>query len=61
MNTARWERYAPLTGVLFVIFTVAGILIGMSDSPEDFPGASREIVEYYEDDPGKIILGTGSG
>ena len=61
MNTAGWERYAPLTGVLFVIFTVAGILIGLSDSPEDFPAPVNEIVDYYEDDPGKIMLGTWLG
>jgi hypothetical protein len=61
MNTAGWERYAPLTGVLFVIFTVAGILVGLSDSPEDFPAPVNEIVDYYEDDPGKIMVGTWLG
>ena len=61
MNAAGWERYAPLTGVLFVIFTVAGIAIGMSDSPDDFPGEISEIVEYYQDDPGRIMLGSWLG
>jgi hypothetical protein len=61
MNTAGWERYAPLTGVLFVIFTVAGILVGMSDAPEDFPAKISEIVEYYQDDPGMIMLGSWLG
>ena len=61
MNTTSWERYAPLTGVLFVLFTVAGIVIGLSDSPEDFPAPVNEIVEYYEDDPGKIMLGAWLG
>ena len=57
MATSSWERYAPLTGVLFVVFTVAGILIGMSDAPEDFPAEVGEIVDYYQDDPGKLIIG----
>ena len=61
MDTTSWERYAPLTGVLFVIFTVAGIVIGLSDSPEDFPAPVEEITAYYEDDPGKIMLGTWLG
>jgi hypothetical protein len=59
--TSSWERYAPLTGVLFVLFTVAGVLIGMSDSPSDFPGEVGEIVDYYEEDPGRIILGSWLG
>ena len=61
MNASGWERYAPLTGVLFVVFTVAGILIGMSDSPDDFPGEVADIVEYYNDDPGKIMIGSWLG
>jgi hypothetical protein len=61
MSTTSWERYAPLTGVLFVLFTVAGILVGLSDSPEDFPAPVDEIVEYYEDDPGKVMFGSWLG
>jgi hypothetical protein len=61
MDTRRWERFAPLSGVLFVLLTVAGIAIGLSDSPEDFPAKVDEIVEYYSDDPGKIMIGSWLG
>jgi hypothetical protein len=47
--------------VLFVILTIAGIVLGLSDSPEDFPAPVDEIVEYYEGDPGKIMLGAWLG
>jgi hypothetical protein len=61
MDTRGWERFAPLSGVLFVLFTVASIVIGMSNSPEDFPAPVNEIVEYYEDDPGMIMLSAWLG
>jgi hypothetical protein len=61
MDTRRWERFAPLTGVLFVLLTVAGIVIGLSDSPDDFPAKVDDIVQYYQDDPGKIMLGSWLG
>lgn len=61
MDTRRWERFAPLTGVLFVVLTVASIVIGTSNAPEDFPAPVEEIVEYYADDPGMIILSAWVG
>lgn len=57
MPTSSWERFAPLTGVVFVALAVAGVLISISGSPSDFPGAVDEIVEYYTDNTTSIMVG----
>jgi hypothetical protein len=61
MDAARWDRLAPLSGIVFVVLTVVGFVVGQSNSPDDFPGEVGEIVEYYVDDPGKILIGSWIG
>jgi hypothetical protein len=49
----RWERLAPLSGVLAFVLTAVGLVL-TSDSP-DFLAEPREIADYYADDSGKVI------
>ncbi|HEV2951950.1 MAG TPA: hypothetical protein VGZ51_07595 [Actinomycetota bacterium] len=53
----RWERYAPLAGVLAVILWVISILvIESADAPGDDAGA-QEIAAYFESEGGKLLAG----
>jgi len=61
MTASRWERLAPLTGVAFVVLTVAGIILSLSGSPEDFPAPVEEIVQYYEEESGTILAASWLG
>jgi hypothetical protein len=54
MGTGRLERLAPLTGVLFAVIMVVGILIGGDTPDTDAPVA--EILEHYEDE-GPVFVG----
>jgi hypothetical protein len=56
MEASRRDRLAPLTGVVFVVLLVTSIVVGSSGSPEDFPGKVDEIVEYYEDHHGSVLI-----
>jgi hypothetical protein len=56
MDNNRWERLAPLTGILAVALWIVGALMLFSDEPGS--GASpEEIAAYFEDDAGKILAG----
>jgi len=57
MATSRWERLAPLTGVVFVVLTAVGVIFTMSGSPEDFPAPTDEIVQYYNEETDAILAG----
>ena len=61
MNTSRLERFAPLSGVAFVVLIVASIVIGTSNSPEDFPAPVNEIVEYYTEETDAVIFAGWAG
>jgi hypothetical protein len=54
---SRLERWAPLTGVGFVILWIVGMLTTLSDSP-DFVSEPAEYVKYYADHKSSIILGS---
>jgi len=49
------QRLAPLTGVLFVVLVVVSFLIG--GEPPDADERPREIVEWYVDNEGMVVLG----
>jgi hypothetical protein len=54
MDTSRFVRYAPLTGVIYFLVTLAaGITMGTSP---DFADKPSEFTEYYTDDKGRVIL-----
>lgn len=55
MAKRDWQRFAPLTGLLFVILTVVSFLIEGEPPDNDAPG--REIVEFYTDNEGRVIVG----
>jgi hypothetical protein len=55
MDDAALRRFAPLSGVIFVVLYVISTIIGLSDSPE-FPGTSEEITEYYTDKKDEILI-----
>jgi hypothetical protein len=61
MVSSRWERFAPLSGLVFVVLAIAGFVLVQMNSPEDFPGKVDEIVSYYQDESGSIMLGSYLG
>jgi hypothetical protein len=58
MDRTRWERLAPLTGVLAFVLTLVSVIL--LDSP-DFLEKPDEVAKYYADDPGKIIAASYIG
>jgi hypothetical protein len=56
MSERRMQRLAPLTGVAFVVFVLAGFIVA-GDAPE-FDAPAREVVEFYSDHEGQTILGS---
>jgi hypothetical protein len=56
MNWARWERFAPLTGIVAVLLWVLGVIVGESSgySEKDTP---QEILAVFQDDTSTIIAG----
>lgn len=50
------HRWAPLTGVVFVIFAIAGFLI--AGEPPDVDDSVEDIVEYYVDNDTAIMIGS---
>jgi hypothetical protein len=56
MNWARWERFAPLTGIVAVVLWVLGVIIAESTgySGKDTP---EEVLAVFQDDTGTIIAG----
>jgi hypothetical protein len=59
MNERRWERHAPLAGVLAVALWLIGILIveGVGNPPND-DVTGQEAVAYYDDDSNSILAGS---
>ncbi len=53
MERSRWERLAPLSGVLFVALLVASFVI--SGEPPDSDEGISEVLEYWRDDDSKVI------
>jgi hypothetical protein len=58
MNSMRWERLAPLTGIAAVILWVVGVILmnGVADQPDtDAPAA--DILSYFHDEGNTILVG----
>jgi hypothetical protein len=58
MAERRWERFAPLTGILAVVSWIIGVLIteAVGDSPDDDAGP-QEFAAYFENEQGSIFGG----
>lgn len=55
---SRWERLAPLTGVVFIVLGLVANLVIYPGSAPDFVDEPAKIVAFYEDDP-SAIMATG--
>jgi hypothetical protein len=53
---SRLERWAPLSGIGFLVLWIAGFFIAVADSP-DFAARPAENLEYYVDNKGSIMAG----
>ena len=53
---SRLERWAPLTGIGFVVLWIVGFFVAVTDSP-DFAAKPAENLKYYVDDKSSIIAG----
>lgn len=55
MNWDRWEKLAPLTGVLAVVLMFVGVLLESADRPDDL--VADETLSWLQDKSGRIVLG----
>jgi hypothetical protein len=53
---SRLARYAPLTGVLFVVLVAAGFLLSGDTPGANAPGS--EVIDFYKDSMGKQVVAT---
>ncbi|MFB3049261.1 MAG: hypothetical protein ACE1Z9_03820 [Acidimicrobiia bacterium] len=54
MADSNWERFAPLTGVVFVVLLVAGVVV---INNYDYLPPAAEIESFYEDSSTAISVG----
>ena len=62
MDDARWERYAAVGGIVFVVLNVIGPLL--PGAPPAFDASAAKITRYFQDHTGaieaaQIFLGVG--
>jgi hypothetical protein len=59
MNTLRWEKHAPLTGIVAVVLWVVGFIVlqGPANQPNSDVNAARAL-NFFKDKPNAILLGT---
>jgi hypothetical protein len=57
MTAQRWERYAPLTGVLAVVLWVVGFLILMSPGMVGQEAPPEQVLAYYQRNGGAVLAG----
>ena len=53
---SRWQRYAPLSGVLAVALWIVGIIVVNHNSPADH-ATDQEILDYYKANKNWVLLG----
>jgi hypothetical protein len=57
MSAQRWERYAPLTGVLAVVLWVVGFLALMSTGTRDPNASPEQVLAYYQTNSVSLVGG----
>jgi len=56
MESNRWDRFSPLSGILAVVLWVVGAFILFNDEPES--GASpEEVAMYFADNASQVLAG----
>lgn len=55
MPMSRWERLAPLTGIVFLVLGLVANLVIYPGSAPDFVDEPSKIVAFYEDDTSAIM------
>lgn len=56
MNQDRWDRLAPLTGIVAVVLWIVGAILLFRDEPDS--GASpQEIAAHFADNAGRLLVG----
>jgi hypothetical protein len=50
---ARWQRYEPLAGVVFVVLALVALITAPG---EDFMAEPSEVADYYIDNSGRVIV-----
>jgi hypothetical protein len=53
----RWDRYAPLTGIVAVVLWVIGVVIGESGAARPDDERAENILAWYGDNENTIITG----
>ena len=56
MNWTRWERFAPLSGIVAVVLWIVGTIVAESTDISDKENPD-EILAVFQDDPNTIIAG----
>src|ERR1700693_655807 len=58
MNTMRWSKHAPLTGIVAVVLWVVGFIVlhGPANQPNSDVSAARAL-NFFKDKPNAILLG----
>jgi hypothetical protein len=55
MSESRWARWAPLTGIAFIVLAVlSGILVGSTPDTSDSP---QQVLSFYNDHDGRVTAG----
>ncbi len=52
----NWKSWAPLTGIVFVVLLVVGVIV--RGEPPDLDSPAQEIVAHYSDDKDSVIAGS---
>ena len=55
MKSGQWERFAPLTGVVFVVLVIVSFILS-GDLP-DADEETGEVVEFWSDNDTELIVG----
>ena len=56
MDWARWERFAPLTGIAAVALWIVGVIVQENSELAD-KDTPQEILAAFQDDPNSLIAG----
>jgi hypothetical protein len=57
MDWTRWERFAPLTGVVAVVLWVAGVIVGESAASRPDNETPEAVLAWFREDPNMLLAG----